>query len=74
MQKPYGIEVIAPHRNDRKGPTPDGRPLRRYRRRWTIDRLFAWLQIYRRLANRWKYHIENFFGLVRLGWMKIMLR
>ena len=74
MREQYGIEVIAPHRSDRKEPTQDGRPLRRHRRRWTIERLFAWLQIYRRLATRWKYHIENFFGMVRLGCMNIMLR
>ena len=74
MREQYGIEVIAPHRSDRKEPTQDGRPLRRYRRRWTIERLFAWLQVYRRLANRWEYHVENFFGMVRLGCMKIMLR
>jgi transposase len=74
MREQYGIEVIAPHRSDRLQPTQDGRPLRRYRRRWTIERLFAWLQVYRRLANRWEYHIENFFGMVRLGCMKIMLR
>ena len=66
MQAQYGIEVIAPHRGNRKEPTQDGRPLRRYRRRWTIERLFAWLQVYRRLATRWEYHIENFFGMV--GW------
>jgi hypothetical protein len=39
-----GIELIAPHRRNRKrAPTQDGRPLRRYRRRWKIERLFAWL-------------------------------
>jgi hypothetical protein len=32
MQKPYGIERIAAHRGNRKEPTQDGRPLRRYRR------------------------------------------
>ena len=33
-----GIEVIAPHRSNRKKPkTQDGRKLRRYRRRWKID-------------------------------------
>lgn len=74
MREQYGIEVISPHRSDRQQPTQDGRPLRRYRRRWTIERLFAWLQNYRRLATRWEYHIENFFGMVRLGCMKIMLR
>jgi len=30
----YGIEIIAPHRGMRQTPTQDGRPLRRYRRRW----------------------------------------
>jgi transposase len=40
----WGIEMIAPHRCGRVRPkTQDGRPLRRYRRRWKIERLFAWL-------------------------------
>lgn len=74
MQEQYGIEMIAPHRSNRTDPTQDGRPLRRYRRRWTIERLFAWLQVFRRLVTRYEYHIDNFFGMVRLGCMKIMLR
>ena len=74
MEQRYGIEMIAPHRRKRIALTQDGRPLRRYRKRWTIERLFAWLQIYRRLTTRWEYHVENFFGMVRLGCMKIMLR
>ena len=74
MQEQYGIEVIAPRRGNRKEPTQDGRPLRRYRKRWTVERRFAWLQNYRRLSNRWECHIENFLGMVRLGCMKIMLR
>src|SRR6201982_4322350 len=45
----YGIEVIAPHRRNRRNSTQDGRRLRRYRRRWKIERLFAWLQNFRRL-------------------------
>ena len=40
-----GIELIAPHRANRvRPPTQDGRPLRRYARRWKVERLFAWLQ------------------------------
>src|SRR5215470_15127803 len=40
-----GIEMIAPHRGNRKKPaTPDGRPLRRYRRGYKVERLFVWLQ------------------------------
>jgi transposase len=46
----YGIEVIAPHRSNRGIKTQDRRRLRRYRRRWKIERLFAWLQNFRCLA------------------------
>jgi len=46
-----GIELIAPHRKNRtKPPTQDGRALRRYRRRWKIERLFAWLGHFHRLV------------------------
>ena len=40
-----GIDMISPHRsNRRRAATQDGRPLRRYKRRWKVERLFAWLQ------------------------------
>jgi len=70
----YGIELIAPHRSNRKHFTQDGRPLRRYRRRWRVERLFAWLHWFRRLVIRWEYHAENFLGMVQLGCIKILLR
>jgi transposase len=70
-----GIEMIAPHkRNRKKAVTQDGRPLRRYRRRWKIERLFAWLQNFRRLVVRYEYHRENFLGFVHLGCIVILLR
>jgi len=72
-----GIELIAPHRlvrNRRGPPTQDGRPLRRYRRRWKVERFFAWLQNFRRLTVRWEYHAANFLGLVRLACTMILLR
>ena len=70
----YGIQLIAPHRARRKHPTQDGRPLRRYRRRWQVERVFAWLHNFRRRVTRWEFHIENFFGMVRLGCLKLLLR
>ena len=70
----YGIELIAPHRSNRKNKTQDGRRLRRYRRRWKIERLFAWLQNFRRLVNRYEHHAENFLGMLHLGGCLIMLR
>ncbi len=69
------VEMIAPHRKGRKKPnTQDGRKLRRYRRRWKVERLFAWLQNYRRLVVRYEYHVENFLAMVQLGCIKILLR
>lgn len=70
-----GIELMAPHRaNRKKAATQDGRPLRRYRRRWKVERLWAWLQNFRRVATRFDYHVENLLGFVHLGCIKILLR
>jgi transposase len=56
----WGIEMIAPYRRGRVRPkTQDGRPLRRYRRRWKIERLFAWLGNSRRLVVRYERHTLN---------------
>ena len=44
-----GIRLIAPKRINRKESHEDGRSLRRYRRRWKIERCFAWLQNYRKV-------------------------
>jgi len=70
----YGIEMISPNRTNRKQKTQDGRPLRRYRRRWKVERLFAWMHNYRRLVTRWEYHIDNFLGFVQLACLLMLLR
>ena len=59
--------MIAPPRGQRRERIQDGRPLRRYRGRWQVERLFAWLHHFRRLVIPWEYHAENFFCMVRLG-------
>src|SRR4029453_7563608 len=69
-----GIELIAPHRRDRKRKTQDGRPLRRYRRRWKVERLFAWLQNYRRIVVRYERYPENFLGMLHLACWLILMR
>ena len=69
-----GVEMIAPHRCNRKIHTQDGRALRRYRRRWKIERLFAWLQNYRRLTIRWEYRLDNFMGMLHLACALILMR
>ena len=70
-----GVEMIAPHKRNRvKLKTQDGRPVRRYRKRWKVERLFAWLQNYRRISTRWEYHLENFLGMVQLGCALILIK
>ncbi|WP_459923580.1 IS5 family transposase [Desulfatiferula olefinivorans] len=70
-----GIEMIAPHRKGRKKPkTQDGRTLRRYRRRWKVERLFAWLENFRKLTVRYEYNVQNFLGFLHLGCSLILLR
>jgi transposase len=73
LQK-FGTEMIAPNKQNRRIPTQDGRPLRRYARRWKIERLFAWLFNFRRLVVRYEYHAENFQGFLHLGAVVILLR
>jgi transposase len=70
----YGIELIAPHRRNRRNSTQDRRRLQRYRRRWKIERLFAWLQNFRRLVVRYERHAENFLGMLQLAASLILLR
>jgi transposase len=70
-----GIEMIAPHKSNRKKPaTQDGRVLRRYKRRWKIERLFAWLQNFRRIQVRHDRSLNNYLAFVLLGCMIIFLR
>ena len=75
LMQHYGIEMIAPHTSARtKTLTQDGRVLRRYRRRWKVERLFAWLHNYRRIVVRWERHPENFLAMVHLASAIILLR
>ena len=74
LAEQYGTAMIAPNRRNRKRRTQDGRPLRRYKRRWKVERLFAWLHNFRRLVVRWEYHAENFTAFFYLGCALILLR
>ena len=75
IRERYGVQLIAPHRFVRVTPaTQDGRSLRRYRRRWKIERLFAWLHNFRRTVIRWEYYPQNFLGMVQLACAVILLR
>jgi transposase len=75
LAKERNVEMIAPHKSNRcKQSTQDGRTLRRYRKRWKVERFFAWLQNFRRLVVRYEYHLENFLAMIQLGCIVILLR
>jgi transposase len=67
--KRKGILFIAPHLRNRKNPFQDCRHLRRYKRRWIVERTIAWLFNFRRLTVRYEHKIELFqaFILSRSG-------
>jgi transposase len=71
-----GIEMIAPHKCNRRPErvTQDGRKLRRYQRRWLVERFWAWLQWRRRLLIRWEFYPANFLGFVQLASALVLLR
>ena len=70
-----GVEMIAPHRSNRKKQkTQDGRKLRRYKRRWKIERFFAWLQNYRRCVVRYEHKERNFRAIVLFACIMIFLK
>lgn len=70
-----GIEPIIPARSNNTIATyQDGRKLRRYRRRWLIERSIAWLQKFRRLVVRYEYLAVNFIALVHLACAVITLK
>lgn len=69
------IELICPHRRGRvRPPTQDGRPLRRFRRRWIIERTISWLHGFRRLVTRYEYYSFLFHSFAKLACMMIVLR
>jgi transposase len=70
-----GIEQITPHRLNRSRPArQDGRPLRRYRHRWIIERTIAWLGSFRRVHTRWDHSVAIYTGFVHLACILISCR
>lgn len=71
-----GVEMIAPHcKNGRpENKTQNGRMLRRYKRRWKVARLFAWLQSFGRIRTRDEFYAANYEGKAYLGYIVLLLR
>jgi len=70
-----GILLIAPHRSNRhRTPPQDGRILRRYKRRWTVERTFAWLGNFRRLVVRYDRSLQIYRTFFHIACFMIVLR
>lgn len=70
-----GTELICPHRRGRKAqPMQDGRSLRRYRRRWIVERTIGWLGNFRRLLIRWERHVHMYRAFMNVACLLITAR
>jgi IS5 family transposase len=73
--KAAGYEPIIPHRKNRVKPSRnDGRKMRRYSRRWTIERTNAWLHSYRGVAVRWCRYSFMYVGAVYISFIHMALQ
>ena len=70
-----GLQPIIPHRRGRvRASRNDGRSLRKYSRRYVIERTNAWLHCYRGLAVRWAYYSFMYVGLVYTAFITLALK
>jgi transposase len=70
-----GIELICPHKRNRVRPaTQDGRVLRRYKRRWIVERTNAWLGNFRRLVVRYDRSLTIYGAFFHIACFMIVLR
>ena len=76
LRKERDVDLIAPKRGGKRPSKrkQDGRAMRRYRKRWKVENLFAWLKQFRRIAVRWERQAEHYLGFVHLGCMVVLLR
>jgi transposase len=71
----HGIDLICPHRAGRvRRPLQDGRKLRRYRKRWIVERTIGWLGNFRRLLIRWERHVHMFRAFMNVACLFITAR
>jgi len=73
--KKRGIDLIVPYRKNNKARRyEDGRKLRRYKRRWIVERTNAWLGQFRRLLVRHEHLLSTYRAFFYLACFWITLR
>jgi transposase len=70
-----GIALIVPYReNNQQRRYEDGRKLRRYKRRWIVERTNSWLGQFRRLLVRHEHLLSTYRAFFYLACFCITLR
>ena len=73
--KTRNIELIAPYRKNRKERLyEDGRKMRRYKRRWIVERTHSWLGQFRRLLVRHEFLLSMYRAFFYVACLWITLR
>ena len=68
------IPIIPARKNNKQATHQDGRCLRRYNRRWIIERTNAWIQNFRRLVTRYERSDIIFTALIHMAFALIILK
>ncbi|MGB9232563.1 MAG: IS5 family transposase [Terracidiphilus sp.] len=73
--KKRGIDLIVPYRkSNRQKRYEDGRKLRRYKRRWIVERTNSWLGQFRRLLVRHEHLLSVYRAFFYIACLWITLR
>ncbi len=73
--KKRAIKLIAPYRGNNKWKRYyDGRKMRRYKRRWIVERTNAWLGQFRRLLVRHEHLLSTYYAFFYIACFWITLR
>jgi transposase len=75
MMTSVGIDLLAPHRKNRRPETRtnDGRKMRRYRNRWRVERTFAHAGNHRRFTTRYERLLVTANAVVNAVCMLLVL-
>jgi len=70
-----GIELICPYRsNNKQRKYHDGRKMRRYKRRYKVERTFSWFGNSRRLVVRWERDIVVYRAFFHIACLIVALK
>jgi len=70
-----GSKLLSPHRKNRVAPPRDQEQIgRNYKQRWRVERFFAWLAAWRRVATRWEAKLASYLSHLHLAISLVYIR